>query len=89
MGVKESDMLQQSQERKEKILGVNRRWKVEMWKENVVSGKKVFEMQVLVGEVPMGSVRIEGEERSEPSAKVQYHGYMAEARKIYVRREDR
>lgn len=60
----------------------------------VASGRKmcsfletsVFETQVLVG--PMGSVRIEGEERSEPSAEVQHHGCMAgEAQTKYVRRE--
>lgn len=50
--------------------------------------KKVFEMQVLVGDIPLGSVRIEGKERSEPGAKVQCHGCMAEAQKKYMRRED-
>lgn len=54
-----------------------------------ISGiKSVFEMQVLVGETPMGSVRIEREERLEPSVKALCYGSMAgEAQMKYVRRE--
>lgn len=73
-----------------KGLGVNRRWRGEIWKENVfISGiKSMFEMQVLVGEAAMGSVRIEGEERLEPSVKVLCYGSMAgEAQMKYDRRE--
>lgn len=41
-----------------------------------------------MGKVPKGSVRIEGEERLEPSAAVQPHGCMAgEAQTKYIRRE--
>ena len=74
-------MLQERQERRKKSQSSGSQWKVGRCgsgrKMCSFLGKSVFEMQVLVGEVPMGSVRIEGEERSEPSAKVQRHGCTA------------
>lgn len=55
--------------------------KVERWNLgrkicSLLGTRSVFEMQVLVVRAPC--VEVEGEERSKASAKVQYHGWMAE-----------